>query len=53
MSGLQPSNLFLSHNLGLRPRLVYVGPLALNDDVYRSANSAVVSQKELVSQEEL
>jgi hypothetical protein len=34
---------FLSvHNLGLRPRLVYVGPLALNDDPsYSNKNSAL------------
>ena len=53
MSGLQPSNSFLTHHPGLRPGLVYVGPLALNDDLgplglnddlYRNANSALVSR---------
>ena len=34
-SGLQPSDFFLCHDLGLRPRLVYVGPLALNDAIER------------------
>jgi len=29
MSGLQPSASTLERNLGLRPRLVYVGPSAL------------------------
>jgi len=32
MSGLQPSDPFLYRNLGLRPRLVWNGPSALNNE---------------------
>jgi len=31
ISGLQPSDIYMARNLGLRLRLVYVGPLALEE----------------------